>query len=73
MITNEGIPNSVKSLREIVSKSLGILIAEPENNGALSAVIKNALDWLSRNYNGEPLKNKKIGVVSASYLTENQI
>ena len=64
----------MKSLRDIVSKSLGLLIAEPENNGALSAAIKNALDWLSRNYNNEePLKNKKIGIISASYLTENQI
>lgn len=52
---------------------MGILIAEPENNGALSAVIKNALDWLSRSFDGLPLNKKKIAVISSSFLTKNQI
>ena len=63
----------MKSLREIVNKSLGILIAEPENNGSISAVIKNALDWLSRGYENQPLNKKKIGAISSSFISKNQL
>lgn len=41
----------------------------------MSGIIKNALDWLSLNLGGSPssLTNKKVGIISASYLTQNQI
>lgn len=30
------------------------------------------MDWLSRNYDEQPLYKKKIGVISASFLSQNQ-
>jgi chromate reductase len=48
---------------------LGILIATPEYNGTFSGIIKNAFDWLSDSFDPSPLTEKKIGIVSASYLT----
>lgn len=69
------IPKAVYDLRAIISKSLGVLIATPEYNGTFSSIIKNAFDWLSDSWpdNVSPLVNKKIGIVSSSYLTQNQI
>ena len=70
-----GVPKAVQDLREITRKSQGILIATPEYNGSFSAIIKNAFDWLSDSgeNNPSPLTNKKMGIVSASYLSQNQI
>ncbi len=41
----------------------------------MSPLILNAFVWLSRSYSerGSPLKDKKAGVISASYLSENQV
>lgn len=39
----------------------------------MSATIKNALDWLSRSYNEQPLHKRKIGVISTSFLSQNQV
>jgi NAD(P)H-dependent FMN reductase len=43
----------------------------------LSAALKNALDWASISFDESvsegPLQNKKVGVVSCSYLSTNQI
>lgn len=75
-LVKEGkIPKAVYDLRAIISKSLGVLIATPEYNGTFSSIIKNAFDWLSDSWpdNVSPLVNKKIGIVSSSYLTQNQI
>lgn len=67
-----GIPQAVKDLVQIASRSQGILIATPEYNGSFSGIIKNAFDWLSVG-SPNPLEDKKIGIISASYLTQNQI
>lgn len=46
----------------------------PEYNGSLAASIKNAFDWLSQKYEGQqPLEDKNVGIMSSSFLTENQI
>jgi hypothetical protein len=41
----------------------------------VSPLILNAFTWLSRIYDmkGSPLEAKKAGIMSASYLSENQI
>ena len=56
-------------------KADAILIVTPEINGSLSSLILNALAWLSRSYSqkGSPLQYKKAAVISASYLSQNQI
>jgi NAD(P)H-dependent FMN reductase len=68
--TRLGMPQNAKSLRQLMIQSDVILIASPEYNGSVSAVLKNALDWASRGENGggsrDAFKGKKFVIMSAS-------
>lgn len=50
----EGIPENVRKFKEILKANQGLLIASPEYNSSLTAVLKNAIDWASRPEPGEP-------------------
>lgn len=66
----EGMPFAAKQFRQLMLDHQVIIIASPEYNGSLSAVLKNALDWASRNEEGKPsrdaFKGKKFALLSAS-------
>lgn len=44
----DGFPPAVQALRDAVGNADALILATPEYNGAMSGVIKNAIDWLSR-------------------------
>lgn len=57
-----------------------MLFTSPENNGGVTSALKNAYDWLSRDYNrfgisdSTPVGNgKKLGVIGASYVGEGSL
>lgn len=50
----EGIPENARKFKEILKANQGLLIASPEYNSSLTAVLKNAIDWASRPEPGEP-------------------
>jgi chromate reductase len=57
----------VRALRAAVIAADGLLVATPEYNQSLPGVLKNALDWLSRESpDGEVLLDKPVAVIGAS-------
>jgi chromate reductase, NAD(P)H dehydrogenase (quinone) len=66
----QGMAKNAKRLRDLMIHSDAILIASPEYNGSISAVLKNALDWASRDEKGgvstEAFKGKRFALMSAS-------
>lgn len=44
----EGFPPAVQAFRDAIANSDGLIFATPEFNGAMSGVIKNGIDWASR-------------------------
>lgn len=50
----EGLPENAKKLKDLLISHQGLLIASPEYNSSLTAVLKNAIDWASRPLPNEP-------------------
>lgn len=48
------LPKSVKDLRDEARNSHLILFASPEYNNTFSSITKNAIEWLSRDYENDP-------------------
>jgi len=61
-----GIPAGAHELAAIVRAHAGILIASPENNTSVSALLKNTIDWLSRIKDAPPFTGKVAGLLAAS-------
>lgn len=61
-----GDPPSVATLKEAIRTADAVLMATPEYNHGVPAVMKNAVDWASRPPRGAPLNGKPVGIIGAS-------
>jgi chromate reductase len=59
-------PPAVESLKRAVADADALLIVTPEYNHSLPGQLKNALDWLSRPIDENPLRGKPAAVIGAS-------
>jgi NAD(P)H-dependent FMN reductase len=66
----QGMPENGKKLKQLFIDHDGLLIAAPEYNSSITAVLKNAIDWVSRPAPGEPslvaFRGKVATLMSAS-------
>ncbi len=63
--TGPGIPPEVQRLADQIAAADAVVISTPEYNKALSGVLKNALDWVSRT-KGSPWRDKPTAIISAA-------
>jgi NAD(P)H-dependent FMN reductase len=70
----EGMPENGRKLRALFIEHDAILVASPENNQSITALLKNTIDWLSRDIgdgkgtnNGlAPYRGKVAGLMNAT-------
>ena len=62
---SEGVPDEVKKLHAQIKAADAVVISTPEYNKSLPGVLKNALDWLSRE-RPQPWTGKPVAIVSAA-------
>lgn len=66
----EGMPPFARKLRDLFVSHPAFLIVSPENNGTIPSLLKNTIDWLSRDVDGrsglEPYRGKVIALMAAS-------
>ena len=65
-----GVPAPMLELRTLMMAANGLLIASPEYNASITPLLKNTIDWLSQDVNGEggraPFEGKVGGLMGAS-------
>ncbi|MFC1415743.1 NAD(P)H-dependent oxidoreductase [Streptacidiphilus cavernicola] len=61
------VPAAAAKLREAAGSADAFLLFSPEYNGTVTAVLKNAIDWLSRPYGASGFAGKPVGVVGTAY------
>jgi chromate reductase len=63
---DQAAPDAVRALRDAITAAGAVLIATPEYNGSVPGQLKNALDWASRPFPDNSLRNKPVAVMGAS-------
>ena len=66
----EGLPESALCLKSVFKAHDTLMIASPEYNSSVPPMLKNTLDWVSRDWHGEsgllPYQNKLAAIMAAS-------
>lgn len=65
-LDTENPPAAVAALRTAAANADAALVVTPEYNGSIPAVLKNAIDWLSRPWGASDLKDKPVAVIGSA-------
>jgi len=58
--------DAVARLRDAIRDADAVFFTTPEYNSSIPGALKNALDWVSRPFATNPMRNKPVAVVGAS-------
>ncbi|MEV5438470.1 NAD(P)H-dependent oxidoreductase [Streptomyces sp. NPDC052682] len=61
------VPAAAVKLREAAQAADALILFTPEYNGTIPAVLKNAIDWLSRPYGAGAIGGKPVAVVGTAF------
>lgn len=61
------VPAAATRLREAAAGADALLLFTPEYNGTMPAVLKNAIDWLSRPYGAGAISGKPVVVIGTAF------
>lgn len=61
------VPAAAAKLREAAAQADSFLLVSPEHNGTITAVLKNAIDWLSRPYGQGAVSGKPAAVIGTAF------
>jgi chromate reductase len=66
----DGLPDNAQRLKALFKDHDALLISSPEYNSSIPPLLKNTLDWVSREWQGEsglvPYQNKVAAILAAS-------
>lgn len=66
----DGLPDNALRLKALFKEHDALLIASPEYNSSMPPLLKNTLDWISREWQGEsgtvPYQNKVAAIMAAT-------
>ena len=70
--TRSGVPKNAVDLKRMIGAHHGVLIVSPEYNSSVPALLKNAIDWVSRVQDthegrGEVFRGRAFAVAGASH------
>lgn len=65
--TPDTVPAAAEALRAAVRSADAVLVATPEHNGTIPAVLKNAIDWLSRPFGVGDISGKPTAVIGGAH------
>jgi NAD(P)H-dependent FMN reductase len=61
------VPEAAARLRAVAGQVDAFLLFSPEYNGTMPAVLKNAIDWLSRPYGAGAISGKPVAAVGTAF------
>src|SRR5882724_8518198 len=61
-----GLPANARKLIDLIKGHAGLLVASPEYNSMITPLLKNTLDWCTRDDDNNPFPGRVAAVVSAS-------